>query len=314
MNRIKQKRHFYATVCGSLVVSACTTADYSDGINSFAQAVAQANTTEQALAASEQSVALSTYIRQSVGQNAVVDLGKCRGLSGSYKAGDCVVEIQQKSPPTAEPSSMSALMKYTALLSSVAADKTCSSLQTDATSLASAVGDMTKDAKQPGLANAAGPLTAIVSTIGCLAITNEQLSILREATKDANPIIQKLVPLIAKNNQDLYLNVLGDAVRQLDDATVSYNESKSLADLNKAVTLAKVVDNAQASQPGPLMAKLVTLHQSLTDDLAAPTVTLKSIESDAQAFSADAKNIEAAVGMLANPSAAVSASAKKSTS
>ena len=206
---------------------------------------------------------------------------------------------------------MGGLTKYAALLSAVVADKTCSSLQSDATSLASSVSDMAKDAKQPELASAAAPIATIVSTFGCLIITNEQLSILREATKDANPIIVKLVPLIAQNDQDMYTNVLEDDVRQLGDATVAYNTSKSASDLTKIVSLSQAVDSAQASQPGPLIQKLATLHQTLTDDLAAPTVNLKRIESDAQAFVADEKAVSAAVGTLANPTTSAAAPAKK---
>jgi hypothetical protein len=291
---------FSILICGSLAVAGCTTADYADGINSFSQAISQANTTEHALAASEEKVAVADYIQHSAGQKAVVDFGKCRGVPGPYKAGDCVVEVQGKSPPTTEPSSMVGLTKYAALLSAVVADKTCASLQSDATSIASSVSDMAKDAQQPALGNAASPLATIVSTFGCLFIANEQLSILREATKDANPVIQKLVPLIAQNDQDMYLTVLEDDVDQLNHATVAYNASMSASNLAKVMSLTQAVDNAQASQPGPLITKLATLHQTLTDDLAAPTVNLKTIENDAQAFIADAKTVGSAVETLAN--------------
>lgn len=292
--------HFSIVICGSLAVVGCTPADYSDGINSFSQAVSQANTTEQTLATSEEKVVVANYVQHSAGQNAVVDLSKCRANPGPYKAGDCVVEVGGKSPPTAEPSSMAGLTKYAALLSAVVADKTCASLQSDATSIASSVSDMAKDAQEPALGSTASPLATIVSTFGCLIIANEQLSILREATKDANPVIQKLVPLIAQNDQDMYLNILEDNLRQLNDATVAYNISKSASDLAKVVSLTQTVDSAQASQPGPLISKLGTLHQSLTDDLAAPTVNLKTIENDAQALIADAKAVNSAVKTLAN--------------
>jgi hypothetical protein len=141
-------------------------------------------------------------------------------------------------------------------------------------------------------------LATIVSTLGCLVVADEQLAILRKATKDANPVIQKLVPLIAQNDQDMYLTVLEDNIRQLSDATVAYNKSQSASDLAKVVSLTQAVDSAQASQPGPLISKLATLHQTLADDLATPTINLKIVESDAQAFIAEAKAVDSAVETL----------------
>jgi hypothetical protein len=305
---------FSILICGSLAVAGCTTADYADGINSFSQAISQANTTEQTLTASEEKVAVANYIQHSAGQNAVVDLSECRGNPGPYKTGDCVVEVQGKSPPTAVPSSMAGITKYGALLSAVVADKTCSSLQSDATSIASSISDMAKDAQQPALSNAASPLASIVSTFGCLIITNEQLSILRASTKDANPVIQKLVPLIAQNAQDMYLTVLEDDLRQLSNATVAYNTSKSASDLAKVVSLTQAVDSAQASQPGPLISKLATLHQALADDLAAPTANLKIIENDSQAFVSEAKAVSSAIETLTELATPTTASAEKQTS
>jgi hypothetical protein len=293
-----------------VAVTACTTADYSDGVSSFSQAVSQANMTEQTLATSEQKVALANYIQHSAGQTAVVDLNKCRGNPGPYKAGDCNVEMSNIAPPSVEPSSLTGVIQYSALLSAVISDKTCASLQSDASSLASSIGDMAKDAKAPGLANAVGPLTSITSTLGCLAITDEQLSILREATKDANPIVQKLVPIIAQKDQDMYASILETDIAQLNDATASYATSKSASDLSKIVSLTQAVDSAQSSQPGALITKLASLHQTLTDDLAAPTVNLKNLESDAQGFSADAKTVEAAIGGLADPTSAPAATRK----
>ena len=285
-------------VTGILFLVSCAPPDYGGGISSFSQAVSQANTIEQTLAASEEKVAVANYIQHSAGRNAVVDLSKCRGSPGPYKAGDCVVEVQGESPPTAVPSSMTGLTKYAALLSAVVADKTCASLQSDATSIASSVSDMAKEAQQPALGNAASPLATIVSTLGCLVVADEQLAILRKATKDANPVIQKLVPLIAQNDQDMYLTVLEDNIRQLSDATVAYNKSQSASDLAKVVSLTQAVDSAQASQPGPLISKLATLHQTLADDLATPTINLKIVESDAQAFIAEAKAVDSAVETL----------------
>lgn len=299
---------FPILICGLLIVAGCVTADYADGVNSFSQAVSQANTTEQALATSEEKVAVANYIHHSAGQNAVVDFGKCRGVPGPYKVGDCVVEVQGKSPPTAEPSSMTGLTKYASLLSAVVADKTCASLQSDATSIASAVGDMAKDARQPQFEKATAPLATIVSTFGCMAIAKEQLAILRDATKEANPVIQKLVPLIVQNDQDMYITIVEDDIHQLNDETVDYNTSKSASDLAKVVSITQAVDSAQASQPGPLISRLATLHQTLTDDLASPAVNLKSIENDAQVFIADAKSVGSAVDTLA---AATTASVTK---
>ena len=299
---------------GLLLLAGCTPSDYSEGINSFSQAISQANTTEQTLADSYEKAEITNYIQHFAGQNAVVDFSKCQGTLGPDKAGGCVVKVQGISPPTALPSPMAGLTKYAALLSAVAADKTCASLQSDARSIALSVSDMAKEAQQPTLEKAASPSTSIVSTLGCLVIANEQLAILREATKDANPVIQKLVPLIARNDQDMYRTMLEDNTNQLDDATLAYNtaarayqKSKSASDLAKCASdLAKVVlltqlaKRAQVSQPGPLISKLATLHQTLTDALAAPTINLKMVENDAQSFVADAKVVGSAAKTLAN--------------
>jgi hypothetical protein len=304
-----------ALVTGLLLLAGCAPSDYSEGINSFSQAISQANTTEQTLADSYEKVEIANYIQHFSGQKAVVDFSKCHGTPGPYKAGDCVVEVQGISSPTAPPSSMAGLTKYAALLSAVVADKTCASLQSDATSIASSISNMAKKAQQPTLEKAASPSASIVSTLGCLVIANEQLAILREATKDANPVIQKLVPLIARNDQDMYLTILEDNISQLDDATIAYNTAvrayqksksasdlaKSASDLAKVVSLTHVVNSAQVSQPGPLISKLATLHQTLTDALAAPTINLKMVENDAQGFVADAKVVGSAVKILANP-------------
>jgi hypothetical protein len=301
---------FPLLICGLLAGAGCVTADYADGVNSFSQAVSQANATEQAVAASEEKVAVANYIQHSAGENAVVDFAKCRGVPGPYKADDCVVDVQGKSPPTAEPSSMTGLTKYASLLSAVVADKTCASLQSDATSIASAVSDMAKDAQQPQFGKATGPLANLVSTLGCLAITKEQLAILRDATKEANPVIQKLIPLIVQNDQDMYITVLEDDIHQLNDEAVDYDTSKSASDLTKIVSLTQAVDSAQASQPGPLIDRLAMLHQTLTDDLGSPTVSLKSIENDAQAFITDAKAVSSAVEALATSTTAAAPATK----
>ncbi|RDS84886.1 hypothetical protein DWU98_02725 [Dyella monticola] len=285
-------------VCGSLAVAGCVTADYAGGINSFSQAVSQTNASEQTLATAEQKVALAEYIQHSAGLSVVVDLSKCHGVPGPYKPGDCVAQIQGESPPATESSSMGGLTKYANLLSSVVADKTCTALQSDATSIASSVSDMAKEAKQPLIGGDAAPLASLASTFGCFFIDKKQLAILRAATKDANPVIQKLVPLIEQNDQNMYSTVLEDDMRQLGDATFSYNSSKSTSDLAKVISLTQAVDAAQATPPGPLVSKLAVLHQNLADDLANPAVDLKSVESDAQAFIADAKQVDSAIGGL----------------
>lgn len=205
---------------------------------------------------------------------------------------------------------MTGLVKYASLLSAILADKTCASLQTDANSIASSVSDMAKDARQSALANAASPLATIASTVGCMVIDREQLSILREATKEANPVVQKLVPLIAQNDSDLYGTVIEYDVGELDTAIVSYNTSKSAADLAKAVSLAQAVDKAQASQPGQLVAQLGTLHQALTNDLTDRTVNMKIFENDAKAFIADAQAVHTAIEALVQKAGGAATTAK----
>lgn len=295
--------------CASLVGAGCATEDYADGVDSFSQAISEASTTEQTLAASNEKVLLADYVHDSAGHDAVVDFSKCRGIPGPYKAGDCAVEVNGKAPPTVEPSSMSSLTKYAAALSGVVADRTCSSLQSDADNIASAVTSMATDVKHPEMANNATPLATIVSTAACAAVGREQLAILREATKDANPVIQKLVPAIADKDQAMYMEILDEDLRQLAHAAPDYNTTKSASSLIQVIALTKAADAAQALQPGALIKNIGTLHQALTDQLQAPKVDLKTVAADAQALATQAATVRAAVDQLSQATATSAAAA-----
>ena len=88
--------YFSILICVFLGIAACTTADYTDGINSISQAISQANTTEQILAAPEEKVEVTNYIKHSAGKKAVVDLSRCRGTHEPYKVGDCIVKPSEE--------------------------------------------------------------------------------------------------------------------------------------------------------------------------------------------------------------------------
>lgn len=298
-------------------IAACTPPDYSDGITAFSQAVTKVDTAEQALAAADQQARLNGWLagaQRGDPKLVSIDETKCGVGSGTYHAGDwTVVWSGQNAPITPKPSSMNSLEKYAALLSSVVADKTCASLQSDAKDLGTAVGDLAKDAKATALAAAAGPLATIVSTAGCLAIENMQLSILRQATSAANPIVQKLVPIISDRDTDMYDTAINDAHRQLYDANVSYNLTRSVSDLKLMVSLTQILEKLKLAPPGPAVEKMAGLHRDLTEDLAAPTVNLKRVQNDAQALIAAAVSVTSAAESLSNagsPTAAKGAATK----
>lgn len=227
-----------------LAITGCTTTDYGGGVKAFSRAVSQATATQRTLATAEEKAAVAEYIRYTAGHKAVIHFSRCRAVP--YKAGDCVVEVRGLRPPTVEPSSMGELTRYAALLSAVVADKTCLSLQSHAEDLASAVSGMAKDAHVPELQGAVSPLANIVSTVGCIRITHEQLAILRAATERANPIIKELVPLVAQNDDDMYKTAVDYAVSRLDDAAAAYNRVKTAKQLERVVTLSLSVDKAQS--------------------------------------------------------------------
>jgi hypothetical protein len=158
--------------------AACTPSDYADGITAFSTAVDKANSAEQALIATYQQNTLDQTAAQVAGGNLSYgrpDLVKCRGNPGPYHAGDCVVQFGgQAAPVTAGPSSLASLTKYAELLSSVVTDKTCDTLDTDAKGLATSIGDIANDARNPSLAVPAAALATIVSAIGCGVIETAQ--------------------------------------------------------------------------------------------------------------------------------------------
>ena len=280
-----------------LAIAGCTTTDYGGGVKAFSRAVSQATATQRTLASAAEEAAVAEYIGASAGHKAVIHFTRCRAVP--YKAGGCVVEVQGLKPPAVESSSMGELTRYAALLSAVVADKTCVSLQSDAADLASAVSGMAKEAHVSELQGAVSPLANIVSTAGCIRITHEQLAILRAATGRANPIIKKLIPLVAQNDDDMYRTAVDYAVSRLDDATTAYNRVKTAKELERVVTLSLSVDKAQSENPGPIVRRLATIHQALTDDLRAPKVNWKRIKTDGRAFVANAKTLGSSVEALA---------------
>jgi hypothetical protein len=293
------------------VLAACAPADYTDGITAFSNAVSKANSAEQTLITTYQQHGLDREIARA-GQGSLAlefpNVNACSGYPGPYHAGDCAVKIggQAVGGGVTQPASLASLTKYAALLSSVTTDKTCASLTTDAKGLATAIGDIAKSAGDKAVATPAGVVETIVATVGCIAIDSLQLKILRQATADANPVIKQLVQVVADKDQQMQATTINASVNQLRTDVEQYQGSHSAADLTKMIALAQAIDQAQLAPPGPVILKLADLHQSLTDDLASPTVSLKRVQSDAQALIGAATQAQSAIGTLANPSAAKS--------
>ena len=304
-----------------LLIVACSPSDYADGIKGFSQAVTAADTMEQTIITSAQQAALAQWtlaVAKTPSTTISVDLEQCRALPAANDNAKCVVSWSGGVVPfAAETSSMQSLIKYAATLASVVDDKTCASLQSDAKDLDTVIADLANDAKAPELASGIGPITTIVTTLGCLLIEHVQISILRQATVNADSIIQQLVPLIEKKNSRLFSEIINDSVSQLDRAQVTYNVTHQPADLGKMVALAAAVNKAKARPPGPVIDKIGTLHATLTQDLGSHTVNLKRVQNDAQELIAAAQNVSSSIKTLqssGNTSASTGESAAKPAS
>jgi hypothetical protein len=304
-----------------LLMAACSPSDYADGIKSFSKAVTAADTMEQTIGASAQQAALTQWTlaaAKTPPTTISVDLGQCRTSPTAKDSAKCVVSWSGGAVPfAAETSSMQSLIKYAATLAAVVDDKTCTSLQSDAKDLDNVIADLAKDAKAPQLAAGIGPITTIVTTLGCLLIEHVQISILRQATTNADPIIQQLVPLIEHKNSLMFGVIINDSVRQLTRAQVTYNVSHQPADLGKMVALAAAVNKTKATPPGPVIDKIGTLHATLTQDLASHTVNLKRVQNDAQELIAAAQSVSSSIKALqtsGNISASTGESAAKPAS
>ncbi len=299
-----------SALLGLTILVACMASDYTDGITAFSTAVDKANTAEQALITSYQQNTLDATADQvakgklSYGRP---DLVKCRGNPGPYHAGDCVAQFGGQNPPiTAGPSSLASVTKYAGQLSSVVTDKTCDTLNQDATSLAGSIGEIANAARNPDLAAPAGALATIVAKVGCGAIEAEQLKVLRKSTEIADPIITELTRIALDKDARLQSSVIDSTNAQLSAAEMRYDSSRSAADLKQVASLAQAIDQAHMSPPGPVIQKLADLHHTLTEDLRAPNVTLKRVESDAKALIASAEAVETAATTLANPKSTTS--------
>ena len=300
-------------VIGVAMLAACAPSDYSDGITAFSAAVTKADAAEKALIATDQQNTLDLNIAQ-VGRGnlayAPPDPRKCAGDPGPYHAGDCAVQFGgQPFSDAAETPSLGSVTKYAALLSSVVADKTCASLDTDAKSLSTAIGDVAKDAGDAKLAAPAGALETIVSTLSCFAIESMQLRILKTATRDANPIVQAVVKTASDKDTLLQANALNVTLAQLSAAAVRYRVSHSATDLKQMVTLSQAVEQAQLAPAAKVIQSLGQLHQTLTDDLQSPAVNLKRIQNDAQALVTAAGALETSAITLAKPASVSAAKA-----
>jgi hypothetical protein len=300
---------------GILGVAACgTPADFADGVNSFSQAVAAADNASQSLYSGAQKASRDLLLRdlpRIAADRIPVSLDPaCDALQvKEYTPGSCTLQVGSAAygqPGVAPP--LGGLTRYAAKLAAVVADKTCATLRTDAQGLAATIGDLAKEAKADVTAQA-GAISGIASVIGCAAVAEAQLDILRKATAAADPIIAQLVPLIIAADHVLYADALTDAYNQANMAAAAYNSArgsvtpadmdKARADLAQALTLTAAIDTARGAPPDAVIAKIATLHKSLTDDLHAPTVSLARFQIDAQAFLAEAQAIVTAADTLA---------------
>jgi hypothetical protein len=298
-------------------LGACSAADYADGVNGFSQAVNAA----AALGAPLATAAQQAHQRQMLQmlpniQPTTVSLSpSCIGVDPTgYHAGDCSVTIGgTRLDDAGVLPNMASLTKYAAALSAVVAATTCNSVATAANGLATAASGLASAAKGKAAAAAAGPISTIAGAVACSSIEAEQIRILRDGTAAANPLVKALIPPIADAYQHYYADAINDVFNQTTAALVAYQmaarryeTSKSAANLREETTsltqaagFAAAIDKAKAApQPGPVVMKIATLHQALTDDLHSPTINLKRVLGDTQALVTEATTVASAAEAL----------------
>jgi hypothetical protein len=302
-----------------LAVAACSTPpDFSDGIDGFSQAVAAADATGKSLYAGAQKARQDILLRdlpQMLQRNSAFSLNPAcdPAQMPAYKAGACTLDITDQNavtapfgPPIDAPPTDS-LARYGAQLSAVVADKTCGALQTDAAGIATSIGDIAKDGGHDVTAQA-GAISQIVSTIGCTAVAEEQLRILRASTSAADGIISELVVKIADVDDTLFKITLNNAYQQANAPLIDLAIARSKgtaspdqeeSDIVQAIALATAIDQARTTPPRPVILQIATLHHRLTEDLKAPTVSLARFQSDTQTFVAEVKAVASAAETLA---------------
>jgi hypothetical protein len=303
----------------ALAVAACSTpSDFSDGIDGFSQAVAAADATGKSLYSGAQKARQDILLRdlpRMLQRNASFSLNPAcdPAQMPEYEAGACTIDVTDRNavtapygPPIAAPPTDS-LARYGAQLSAVVADKTCGALQTDAAGIATSIGNIAKDSGREVTVEA-GAISQIVSTIGCTAIAEEQLRILRASTSAADGIVGALVEKIADVDDTLFKIALNNAYQQANAplmdlavarsaGTASLDQEQS--DIVQAIALAAAIDQARMMPPKPVILQIVTLHHRLTEDLRAPTVSLARFQNDTQTFVAEVKAVASAAETLA---------------
>jgi hypothetical protein len=314
-----------------LTVAACSTPpDFSDGINSFSQAISAADATGKSLYTGAQKASQNQLMRalpQLLQSKATFTLNRaCNRISvRDYTAGACTIDITDQNSVTTsfgqpgEAPPMDSLTNYASKLSAVVADQTCSALQTDATGIAASIGDIAKTAGRD-ISSQAGAISQIVSTVGCTAIAAEQLRILRTSTSAADGIIGDLAAKIADIDDRLYNIALDDAFQQanaplLDLTIQAQSKAASLdreqSDIMQTLPLIAAIDQARLAPPKPTIVKIATLHHSLTEDLKSPTVTLARFQTDSQAFVNEVRSIASAAETLAHAKSGSAANSNK---
>jgi hypothetical protein len=201
-----------------MMLAGCMTADFADGVTGFSGAVTKVDNSETALARADQQAQMDQWSGMAgrAPRTAIsADLVKCNATP--YQAGDCRltativdsrgVKEKRPAPVTVVKSSLPALKAYSAQLAAVVADQSCATLKSNAKSLAGEVSDLAKLAGDAGFASRADPISTIAATVGCWQINRAQLQILKTATQTADPIVQKLVPVIADKNAQMAADV-----------------------------------------------------------------------------------------------------------
>jgi hypothetical protein len=307
-------RFWWLAMC-LLWLGACTPGDYADGVNSFSTAVNAADTLGKGLQTAGDQARQDQFVSHASGLKAAVSFSgaACAPVVADYHSGDCRLEVNgQPAVASGNAPDMSALVDYAKLLTAVVIDTTCASLKTDGQSLATAVSDMATVAKAPQLAAAAGPISNIAATGACWIVSNKQLRLLRTSTSQADPIVQKLVPLISDADTQNYLTSLQNSASKLNTALISYNRTHAPSDLTAATSLAAAIDQAKRNPPGPTITKLATLHHTLMTDLQSPDVDLKRVSNDASQFIDQVQTIGTSIQALTSASHAAGTSAGKS--
>ncbi len=291
----------------ALVVAAllagCQTSDYSGSITGFSTATNALATSDSAIAqaaVAARTKQLEAYASDHPDAQVVFNSQKCGGNSG-YKAGDCSISIGGMAVLTGVDPATGSLVKYASALAAIINDKSTATLSTDVGNLGSAVQGLATTLNATGAATDIGPAATIVGKLGALAVNARQLQILRQATTAADPLVQKLVPMIADRDEQLTRIAIDQQVTDLGAMRTSFNHDpkRSVSDLAKMAQMAAAIDQAQTADTKAAVMKLAALHHKLTLNLTKPTISWGEIQSDGGALVQDLQTMATAEHSLA---------------